>query len=72
MSGNNAIYSNTIKAGRTSFFIDVKEAKNGNNYLSITENKFDGEKNLRSTIRVFGESVEKFRQAIDEAANAVK
>ena len=69
---NNAIYSTMIRAGRTTFFIDVKEAKTGAKYISISEHRIDVDsKNSRSTIRVFGESIEQFRQAINEAAASV-
>jgi len=69
---NNAIYSTMVRAGRTTYFVDVREAKNGNKYISISENKIDAdEKRQRTTVRVFGESIDQFRQAVDEAAAAV-
>lgn len=68
MTNNNAIYSTMVRAGRTTYFVDVKEAKNGSKYLSISENRVDGEEKKRTTLRVFGESINQFRQAIDEAA----
>lgn len=71
MTNNNAIYSTMVRSGKTTYFVDVKEAKNGNKYLSISETKLDGEEKKRTTVRVFGETVEQFRQAIDEAAVAV-
>jgi len=71
MTNNNAVYSTMVRAGRTTYFVDVKEAKNGNKYLSISENRIDGEEKKRTTLRVFGESIDQFRQAIDEAAQAV-
>lgn len=71
MTTNNAIYSTMVRAGRTTYFVDVKEAKNGSKYLSISENRLDGEEKKRTTLRVFGESIDQFRQAIDEAAQAV-
>ena len=40
-------------------------------YLSISETKLEGEEKKRTTVRVFGETVDQFRQAIDEAAAAV-
>ena len=71
MTTNNAIYSTMVRAGKTTYFVDVKEAKNGNKYLSISENRLEGEEKKRSTVRVFGETIDQFRQAIDEAAAAV-
>ena len=70
---NNAIYSTMIRSGRTTYFVDVKQAKSGSNYLSITEHRLDqDQKKLRSTIRVFGDSIEQFKQAIDDAATSAK
>jgi len=61
-----------FRSGRTTYFVDVKEAKNGKKYLTITENRLDdGDKKTRVTVRVFKESIEQFRQAVDEAAAAV-
>lgn len=69
---NNAIYSTMIRSGRVTFFIDVKEAKNGAKYISISEHRIEVDtKKSRSTIRVFGESIEQFRQAVNEAAASV-
>jgi hypothetical protein len=69
---NGAIYSTMVRSGRTTYFVDVREAKNGNKYISISESKVDADdKRQRTTLRVFGETVDQFRQAIDEAAAAV-
>lgn len=71
MPNTNALYSTMVRAGRTTYFVDVKEAKNGNKYLSISENRLNNEqKKERITLRVFGESIEEFRKAIDDAASA--
>ncbi len=72
MANPNAVFSSMVRAGRTTYFVDVREAKNGKKYLSISENKIDADdKKQRSTVRVFSDSVEQFRQAVDEAASAV-
>jgi len=63
-----AIFSKVIKAGKSTYFIDVKQAKNNSKYLSICESKFEGEERKRTYLNIFGENVESFREAIDEAA----
>ncbi len=69
---NNALFSTMVKAGRTTYFVDVREAKNGSKFIAISENRIDAdEKKQRSTVRVFGETVNEFRKAIDEAAGIV-
>ena len=70
MTDNNAIYSTMVRSGKTTYFVDVREAKNGNKYISISESKVSGDEKKRSTVRVFGESMAPFRQAIDEAVSA--
>ena len=57
---------------RTTYFVDLREGKNGQKYLSISENKISNEKGKeRVTLRIFGETIDQFRQAVDEAAKAV-
>lgn len=71
MANPKALYSTMVRAGRTTYFVDLKEAKNGNKYLSISENRINGDEKQRVTVRVFGESIESFRQAIEDATSAV-
>lgn len=71
MPNTNSLYSTMVRAGRTTYFVDVKEAKNGSKYLSISENRLTSDqKKERVTLRVFGESIEEFRKAIEDAAAA--
>jgi hypothetical protein len=71
MPTNNSLFSATVRAGRTTFFVDVKEAKNGSRYLAISENKLTSDqKKERVTVRVFGESIEQFQKAVADAAAA--
>jgi hypothetical protein len=66
-----ALYSTMVRSGRTTYFVDLKESKNGNKYLSITESKINGEQKQKMTIRVFGDSIQEFRKAVDDAAAAI-
>jgi hypothetical protein len=69
---DDALFSSMLRAGRTTYFIDVKEAKNGKKYLAITETRIDAsDKKSRSVIRIFSESVASFQQAVNEAATVV-
>ena len=70
-TGNGALFSTMVRAGKTTYFVDVREAKNGSKFLSIAETKIDDDKRQRTTVRVFGDSVGLFKQAIDEAAAAI-
>ncbi len=71
MTKPNSLFSTMIRAGRTTYFVDVREAKNGSKYLSISENKITGDqKKERVTVRVFGDSIEEFKQAVNDAVSA--
>ncbi|MEX0736161.1 MAG: DUF3276 family protein, partial [Bacteroidota bacterium] len=66
-----ALYTTMVRSGRTTFYVDVKEAKNGSKYLSICESKVNGEqKKERITVRVFADAIEQFKQAVNDAAAA--
>ena len=40
---SSSISSTMIRSGRVTFFIDVKEAKTGAKYISISEHRIDAE-----------------------------
>jgi hypothetical protein len=68
---SDVLFSTIVRAGRTTYFVDVREAKNGKKYLSISESRLDeDQKRQRSTLRVFGETVDQFRRAVEDAARA--
>ena len=62
------IDSKTVKAGAKTYFLDVKETKNGKPYLVITESRFKGDSNERErrTIIVFQENAKEFAEAVSE------
>ncbi|MER3524909.1 MAG: hypothetical protein C4326_12885 [Ignavibacteria bacterium] len=72
MQNNNAIYSTMLKSGKTTYFVDLKEAKNGNKYLSISETSIQGDEKKRATVRFFGDTIQELRKAVEEASQAAK
>jgi hypothetical protein len=66
-----SLFSKTVKAGKTTYFIDVKEAKNKNKYISIAESTLSKEgeekKFTRKNIMIFDNQLDKFREAFNEA-----
>ena len=70
MANDNGLYSTVVKSGRNTYFVDVREAKNGNKYLAITESQA-GDPPRKSTIRVFGEAIGRLRDAVQEAAATI-
>lgn len=64
----------TVKAGAKTYFFDIKETREGKNYLQITESRFkgEGEERERVTITVFPEHAEEFGQAVMGIAARLK
>ena len=67
-----AIFSKAIKTKGRTYFLDVKEASNGNKYLTICESrKVDGEWQ-RNRIMVFEDNIPAFFQGLKEAAPSLR
>lgn len=60
--------SKTVKAGGTTYFFDVKRAKDGTSYLAITASRLKGEngERERATIFVFPDHAHDFLVAAQE------
>lgn len=71
------IYSKAVKAGKRTYFFDVKATRNNDYYLTITESKkkFDKDGNSsyeKHKIFLYKEDFEKFSEGLDEAVAVVK
>jgi hypothetical protein len=67
-----AIYSQNLKTKGKTYFFDVKQAKNGNKYLAISESWIkDGQKH-RSTLTIFSDNLGEFSQAVSQMQEKVK
>lgn len=64
-----ALVTKKLSAGGRTYFLDVKETKKGDKYLQITESRRgkDG-KNMRSSLFLFEDRIQGFRDALDEVA----
>lgn len=70
-NGNNEIYSNAVRAGKRTYFFDVRETRGNDHYITITESKkiFDDEGNFRyekHKLFLYKEDFEKFGNAFNE------
>ena len=70
--GNDELYSNAVRAGKRTYFFDVRETRGNDHYLTITESKkiFDDEGNFRyekHKLFLYKEDFEKFGSALTEA-----
>lgn len=65
------IYSKAVRAGKRTYFFDVKATRNNDYYLTITESKKkfdnDGNQNFeKHKIFLYKEDFEKFSEGLDE------
>ncbi len=67
------LFSKKVKAGRRTYYFDVKENVNSDKYLIISETKaVDFGKQDRFRIMVFPEDIDNFQEAFTEVVNFIK
>jgi hypothetical protein len=67
-----AIYSQNLKTKGQTYFFDVKAAKNGNKYLSISQSWIKDGQGHRGTVTVFQSDMQEFLRAMAEAQDQIK
>jgi len=69
-----AIFSKMLKAGSTTYFMDVKEAKNNKKYLTVTASQpsKEGDKKFaKRSVIVFSSVADEFVSALKEANSVI-
>ena len=68
------VFSTKIKAGKRTYFFDVKATKGNDYYITITESKrrFDGDGYDKHKIFLYKEDFNKFMNTLNEAVEHVK
>lgn len=70
-----ALFTKMVKAGKTVYFLDVKEAKNNNKFINITAsspNKEDPRKYSKKSIQLFESAAGDFVEALKEAVDHIR
>ncbi len=72
----NEIYSKSVRAGKRTYFFDVKSTRGGDHYLTLTESKkkFDQEGNFRfekHKIFLYKEDFEKFSDGLTDVLEKI-
>ncbi len=71
------VYSTKVKAGKRTYFFDVKETKSGEYYLTLTESKkrFNGETGKfffeKHKIFIYKEDFGKFKEGLNDTLNFI-
>ena len=71
------VFSKPVRAGKRTYFFDVKATRNSDYYLTITESKkkFDKDGNPsyeKHKVFLYKEDFEKFAEGLEEAIGVVK
>jgi hypothetical protein len=66
------IYSEQLKTKGKTYFFDVRAAKNGNKYISITETWIKDGQNHRGNVTVFQNNLQEFSNALSQTLEHVK
>jgi len=68
------IFSKKIRAGKRTYFFDVKSTKGNDYFITITESKkrFDDGSFVKHKIFLYKEDFNKFMEALNETVNHVK
>ena len=67
-----ALYSTKLPTKSQTYFFDVKAAKNGSKYLTITQSRIKDGQKFRNTISVFSDQLDAFNQVLAETQEHVK
>lgn len=73
---NNEIYSKAVRAGKRTYFFDVKSTKSNDLYITVTESKKvtseDGYENYQKhKIFLYKEDFEKFKEGLDDVLEKI-
>lgn len=73
-SDQQEIFSKKIRAGKRTYFFDVKSTKGNDYFITITESKkrFDDGSFVKHKIFLYKEDFNKFMEALTETVNHVK
>ena len=67
-----ALYSTKLPTKSQTYFFDVRAAKNGNKYLTITQSRMKDGQPVRNSLIVFADQMEAFNKAFAESQEHVK
>lgn len=72
---NDEVYSKVVRAGKRTYFFDVKSTRNNDLYLTLTESKksmHNGKPNYQKhKIFLYKEDFEKFSEGLTDALNKI-
>ena len=72
---NNEVYSKVVRAGKRTYFFDVKSTKGNDLYITITESKksfVDGRETYQKhKIFLYKEDFEKFKDGLDDVVDKI-
>lgn len=74
-NGHEEVFSKKIRAGKRTYFFDVKSTRKSDFYIIITEskrNKYDENSFIKNKLYLYKEDFNKFSEALNETIGHVK
>ncbi|MCS6819040.1 MAG: DUF3276 family protein [Chitinophagales bacterium] len=72
MFDDKLIVSEKVPAGRRTYFLDLKETRQGDKLLKITESKKDNGDFIRHSILIYEEDFDKIFEALEKVKGHIK
>jgi hypothetical protein len=72
MNDDKIIFSEKVAAGKRTYFIDLKENRQGDKLIKITESKKDNGDFIRHSVLIFQEDFEKIFEALEKVRSEIK
>jgi len=69
---NNVLMSKRIRAGRRTYFFDIKKDSKGQSFITISESRKTNEGYKKQMIVIYPEDLEKFYEAFKEVKDSLK
>lgn len=61
-----SLFSTRVSAGKRTYFVDVKSAKNNKPFLKITQSEINGEERKKNYLNVFESEIPGLSSALNE------
>lgn len=67
-----ALFSTKLPTKSQTYFFDVKAAKNGSKYLTITQSRIKDGQKFRNSVMIFSDQIDAFNQLFAETQKHMK
>lgn len=67
-----ALYSQNMQTKSQTYFFDLRQAKNGGKYVTITQSRIKDGQKIRHSLTVFADQMQQFSEVMDQVMEKAK